>query len=99
MREPIHFSRLKEARKSAAHLFAALNRTEHHDTPAMLTGRVVHSFWLEGIEPIVYPGERRGKAWQEFKRSKPRRHRDGDRSRDDPPHRGRPEQVCRGGKS
>lgn len=71
MRDPIHFSQLKEARKSAAHLFAALNRTEHYDTPAMLTGRVVHSLWLEGIAPIVYPGERRGNAWKEFKDANP----------------------------
>lgn len=35
----------------------------------MLMGRVIHSAWLEGISPVVYDGERRGKAWQEFKGS------------------------------
>lgn len=67
MRDRIHFSQLKDARLSAAHLRAALDRADRKDTPAMLMGRVIHSAYLEGIAPVVYDGERRGKAWTEFK--------------------------------
>jgi hypothetical protein len=67
MVERIHFSQLKDARLSAAHLRAALDRSDRKDTPAMLMGRVIHSAYLEGIAPVVYDGERRGKAWAEFK--------------------------------
>lgn len=71
MLERIHFSQLKEARFSAAHLLAALNRTDRKDTPAMLMGRVIHAAWLEGVSPVVYDGERRGKAWTEFRDANP----------------------------
>jgi hypothetical protein len=67
VREHIHFSQLKEARNSAAHLLAALTNKDRKDTPAMLMGRVIHSAYLEGVAPVVYDGERRGKAWQEFR--------------------------------
>lgn len=39
----------------------------HVDTPAMLLGRVIHARLLGGPRIEVFEGERRGKAWAEFK--------------------------------
>jgi hypothetical protein len=63
----LRFSHLKKLAQSPAHFRAAVDATESYDSPAMRLGRLVHTLVLGGPEVAVYDGERRGKAWQEFK--------------------------------
>lgn len=73
MAEPIRFSRLKLMAKSPAHYRASLV-DGWTDSPAMRLGRHVHALVLDPENaPIVYEGERRGKAWQEFQAAHPGR--------------------------
>lgn len=68
--DAVHFSVLKEMRKSALHY----RHRELHpldDTPAMLLGRGAHTAILEPLqfmrEYVLWEGEaRRGNAWKEF---------------------------------
>lgn len=62
----LHFSTLKYIAQSPAHYAHAVSRTDFN-SPAMRIGRAVHALTLQGIEATVYEGERRGKAWAEFK--------------------------------
>lgn len=64
---PIRYSHLSRMSRSALHYQAAASGTYYADTPAMRTGRLVHGLVLGGPSaPVVYEGDRRGKAWQEF---------------------------------
>ncbi len=63
----IHFSQLKKLALSPAHFKHALE-TPHEQTPAMRFGSLVHALVLGG-KYVVYDGERRGNAWQEFQAS------------------------------
>lgn len=62
----LHFSTLKYIQQSPAHYAHAVSRTDF-DSPAMRIGRAVHALVLQDIEAVVFEGERRGKAWAEFK--------------------------------
>lgn len=64
--EPVRYSNLRALAKSPAH-YRALLETPRTDTPAMRLGRLVHTLVLGGAAPVVYEGERRGKAWAEFR--------------------------------
>lgn len=66
----LHQSTLKEIGKSLAH-YAYACANPRQDTPAYLLGRVVHALCLQGIEPTVYDGERRGNAWKDFWEANP----------------------------
>ena len=63
--DPVHFTTLKHIARSPAHYRAALLAKK--DTPAMKLGRLVHTVVLGGPPSAVWDGERRGKAWLEFK--------------------------------
>lgn len=63
---PLHFSQLKWMGKSPAHYRYALT-APFAATPAMKLGTLVHQRVLGGPEPIVFEGDRRGKAWDNFK--------------------------------
>lgn len=65
MTAPVRFSSLKHIGRSPAHYRAALEAS--YDSPAMLFGRVVHAMVLGHGSWTVYEGERRGKAWSDFK--------------------------------
>jgi exodeoxyribonuclease VIII len=60
----VRFSNLKRMAQSPAHYRASLSAS--YDTPAMRMGRLVHALVLGG-RFVVYEGERRGKAWAEFR--------------------------------
>lgn len=60
----IHFSNLKHILKSPAHYVNSL--TDRDDTRAFRIGRAVHAYILQGIEPTVYDGTRRGKEWDAY---------------------------------
>lgn len=62
--EELHWSTLKHIAKSPAHLRASVEQPSE-PTAAMRFGTLVHSVALGG-DYIVWPGERRGKAWAEF---------------------------------
>jgi hypothetical protein len=64
--DPLRFSVLKQISRSPAHARHAMT---HESTPtaAMRFGTLSHSIFLGKGLPVVYPGERRGKAWAEFK--------------------------------
>lgn len=62
----LRFSHLKQMAKSPAHFRYASTTTDRSDSPAMRLGRIVHAMVLGGADLVVYDGERRGKAWQEF---------------------------------
>lgn len=62
----LHFSTLKYIKQSPLHYANAVARTDF-DTPSMRIGRAVHGLVLQEIEPVVFDGDRRGKAWTEFK--------------------------------
>jgi hypothetical protein len=64
MSEPVHFSRLKLMKLSAAHYLAAEDRDE--ETPAKRMGTLVHARTLGG-ELIVFEGARTGNAWKAFR--------------------------------
>ncbi len=64
--KPLHFSSLKWLGKSPAHYHYHLTEP-FVPTPAMRLGTLVHQAVLGGPEPIVFEGDRRGKAWTEFK--------------------------------
>lgn len=63
---PLRFSQLKWMAKSPAHAKWAIDH-ETPDTPQMRMGRLAHSCFLGSHVPVVYPGDRRGNAWKEFK--------------------------------
>ena len=63
--DPVHFSDLKWMAKSPAHYRAALEADR--DTSAMRLGRAVHAYVLGSVQPLVWAGDRRTKAWKEFK--------------------------------
>jgi hypothetical protein len=67
---PLRFSVLKQMCKSPAHAKFAMEH-EAPETSAMRFGRLAHAIFLGGqagaATPVIYPGERRGKAWAEFK--------------------------------
>lgn len=69
---PLRFSRLKLMAKSPAHVRYALDQdlagnNNWDDTPSRRLGRLAHSVFLGQPLPLVFPGDRRGKAWTEFK--------------------------------
>jgi hypothetical protein len=64
--DPLRFSVLKCMSRSPAHaLYAATHPSP--DTPAMRRGRLAHSVFLGKNIPTVFPGDRRGKLWADFK--------------------------------
>lgn len=64
---PVRFSHLKNMARSPAHYRASV-LTPWRDSPAMRMGRLVHQLVLEPErQPVVYPGQRRGKAWESFR--------------------------------
>lgn len=73
---PVRFSRLNHVGRSAAHYKHAIDH-ERPDSPAMRLGRAAHlrtlGAWPDGEdgETIVYPGTRRGKAWEAFRDEHP----------------------------
>jgi hypothetical protein len=67
--EPVHFSNLKAMALSPAHYQARLNAPAAQ-TPAMRFGQLVHAVILGGAFE-VWPGDRRGKAWELFKDAHP----------------------------
>jgi hypothetical protein len=62
---PLHFSNLKHMAKSPAHFRASL--AGRADSAAMRLGRICHAVLLGGESVQVFDGDRRGKAWTEFK--------------------------------
>lgn len=64
--DPWHFSSLKRMAQSPAHYLHGLT-TPHVDTPAMRLGRAVHAYVLGTTPPLVFAGDRRGKAWDTFR--------------------------------
>lgn len=70
--EAVNWSTLKEIRRSPAHYKHAL-AAPREDTPDMRFGRAVHAAILEPqrypLDFLVWPGTRRGKAWEEFEAS------------------------------
>jgi hypothetical protein len=62
---PVHFSNLKQLAKSAAHYRHAITAGVD-ETRAMRIGSCTHAFVLGGRYHL-YEGERRGKAWAQFK--------------------------------
>ena len=75
MTEPLRFSILKHMARSPAHARYALDNPDAIDSPAMRLGRIAHKLIL-GATPgadsfVVFEGERRGKAWVEFKEANP----------------------------
>lgn len=67
MTDRIRYSHLRMMAKSPAHYAAAAAGVWRLDSPAARLGVLVHGLVLGGDRaPIVYEGERRGKAWQEF---------------------------------
>lgn len=61
----LHFSTLKEIGRSAAH-YANAVKNGRPDSPSMLIGRAFHALTLQGIEPLVFDGIRKGDKWKEF---------------------------------
>lgn len=63
--DPVHFTTLRNMSRSAAHYRHAVE-SSREPTAAMRFGTIVHRMLLGG--PIaVFDGERRGKAWAEFR--------------------------------
>jgi len=64
---PVRYSRLKNMGRSPAHYLYAVTH-DMGDSRAMAQGRLVHAMMLGGLEAwAIYPGERRGKAWDTFR--------------------------------
>lgn len=62
----MHFSALKQFAYSPSH-YASYISSGIKDTESMRIGRALHALVLQGIEPIVYTGDRRaGKDWDAF---------------------------------
>lgn len=61
----LHFSAVKELDKSPMH-FAWAVKHGKFDTKGMRIGRAFHALTLQGIEPYVFDGDRRGSKWTEF---------------------------------
>lgn len=61
----IHFSALKMMAESPLH-YAWFVSNDSGDTPSRKLGRAVHAATLQGIEPFVFHGDRRGTAWKDF---------------------------------
>lgn len=69
--DPVRYSNLRNLSKSPAHYLSSIT-IPRKDSPAMALGRATHSIVLEGgAGLLVYEGERRGKAWAEFKDTHP----------------------------
>lgn len=65
--QPVRWSTLKHIGRSPLHYAHAAQRPMS-PTPAMRLGTLVHQIALEQpLTVVVYEGERRGKAWAEFK--------------------------------
>ena len=64
-RDPVHFSSLKQMALSPAHYRYSVDHGVD-ETRAMRVGSVVHALVLGGPYHL-YEGERRGKAWSEFR--------------------------------
>jgi PDDEXK-like domain of unknown function (DUF3799) len=62
----LNFSSLKHMARSPAHYLAAIARP-FAPTRDMRVGTLVHRRILGGPPPVVYMGERRGKAWEAFR--------------------------------
>lgn len=62
--KPVRFSRLKVIGQSAAHYLGQFEE-EREDNAQLRFGRLAHSLILGG-KVVVYPKERRGKAWLAF---------------------------------
>lgn len=65
MTTPIRYSHLRAIGRSPLHYRHACDGYRD-PTPAMRLGTLVHGLVLGGGKTVVYDGERRGKAWQEF---------------------------------
>ena len=61
----IHFSALRMMEESPLH-YAWFVSNDRGDTPGMRLGRAVHAVALQGIEPFVFEGDRRGAKWTSF---------------------------------
>ena len=61
----IHFSALKMMAESPLH-YAWFVQNDSGDTPSRKLGRAVHAATLQGIEPFVFHGDRRGSKWTDF---------------------------------
>jgi hypothetical protein len=64
---PLRFSVLKKMSLSPAHARYAMQFPDERDTPAMRLGRLAHACFLGANVPTVFPGDRRGNVWKEFK--------------------------------
>jgi len=74
MTDPIRFSNLKKMAQSPAHYRAAVEAPGSFDSPSMRLGRHVHALVLDPTSaPLVFDGDRRGKAWSEFRATYPDR--------------------------
>jgi len=63
---PIRYSHLRAIARSPMHYRAAVE-APREQTPAMRMGTIVHGLVLGGdTGPVIYEGERRGKAWADF---------------------------------
>lgn len=62
----LHWSKLRFMRQSPAH-YQHFSRVPFTMTPAMKLGWLAHALVLGGEGPVVWEGQRRGKAWLEFK--------------------------------
>lgn len=67
---PVHFSDLKQFAKSPAHFFHSATRVRETTRP-MRVGSLVDLALLTDKKPLVYEGDRRGKAWDAFKDAHP----------------------------
>lgn len=70
----VRFSHLKAMAKSPRHYSHGILH-DRADTPGMRMGRAIHTLTL-GPQPaarpvVVYPGDRRGNAWKEFRAAHP----------------------------
>jgi len=63
---PLRFSVLREMGRSPAHALYAMAH-ERPDTPAMRLGRLAHAIVLGTPTGPIWTGDRRGKAWGDFK--------------------------------
>lgn len=63
---PIRYSHLRAIGRSPAHYRHACEG-QREQTPAMRMGTIVHGLVLAvDLGPVIYEGERRGKAWADF---------------------------------
>lgn len=68
----IRYSHLRQMARSPMHVRSAMDGQQSYDSVSMRLGRLVHGLVLGGPSaPVIYEGERRGKAWADFQADHP----------------------------